>query len=299
MLPIRTLEDLLCIAADVVPGLCAAVMAPRPCCAPCAERPDLSAYAAAETGPETVAEAAAMASVYEHPPRCDGNRAAINALLDHWVTAYPEAGRAYWSLRCWGILIWQPIYLSVIAVHATQRVLSLDNFTQSIESGWTRTIGIADHAPLHAEDSRLITLAAQQIDACCAHIFRELSPVIRINCHAARCMHADCVLAALLAVRTRYAHLTDTQCEARGKDWLTALSLVGRGGFFAYTCTDGSNALALDRQTCCYHYRRHDGELCSTCPRLDKRERIVRLNATRDAARDTALSATQDATQRI
>ncbi len=288
MPPIRTLEDLLCLTTDTVPGLRAAVMAPRSCRPPGADWRDLrvrvSEAPTTQALGERTAEAIAETQMYTRPARCDANRAAIDALLDYWRSAYPEAGRAYWSLRCWGILIWQPIYLSVISVHAAQRVLSLDSFAQSIDNGWTGTLRIADHVPQHADTSRAITLAALQVQACCEQIFAELSTVIRTNTHAARCMQADCALAALLAVQTRDPGLTNPQCEAMGQQWLAALSLAGRGGFFAYTCTDGSNALALERQTCCYHYRRHDGELCATCPRLDKHERTARLNATRDAA---------------
>jgi ferric iron reductase protein FhuF len=96
-------------------------------------------------------------------------------------------------------------------------------------------------------------------------------------------MQADCVLAALLALRATHPEWNHAHLEALGERWLTALALAGRSGFFAYASSDGSRALALERQTCCYHYRRRDGELCSTCPRLEKRERIARLNAERDA----------------
>jgi siderophore ferric iron reductase len=225
----------------------------------------------------------ARGAAHLRPARCDGNRAALEALLAHWSAAYPEAGRAYWSLRCWGILIWQPIYLSVIGVHTTQRVLSLDRFEQPIENGWTREVRLPDHAPAQGDPDTLIDLAAREIAACCAQIFDELSRVIRLNAHAASGMQADCVLAALLALRAARPEWHHAHIEALGERWLTALTLTGRSGFFAYASSDGSRALALERQACCYHYRRRDGELCSTCPRLEKRERIARLNADRDA----------------
>ena len=263
----RTLEDLLRLAADVAPGLRGAVTDRASCPSPCA------------------GQAAASTASYLRPAPCGGNHAAIEALLAHWTTAYPEAGRAYWSLRCWGILIWQPIYLSVIGVHAAQCVLSLERFEQPLENGWTHEVRLPDHVPLPGDRATLIDLAAREIAACCAQIFAELSRVIRLNAHAARGMQAECVLAALLAVRATCPEWDHARVEALGENWLAALALAlaGRGGFFAYAHSDGSSALALDRQTCCYHFRRRDGELCSTCPRLEKRERIVRLNAERDA----------------
>lgn len=260
----RTLEDILRSAARVVPGL-------RGVVTDCANGL-----------PHCISE-----SVHLHPARCDGNRAALEALLAHWKVAYPEAGRAYWSLRCWGILIWQPIYLGVIGVHTAQRALSLDRFEQPIENGWTREVRLPDHAPAPGDPIALIDLAACEIAACCAQIFDELARVIRLNTHAASGMQADCVLAALLALRPTRPDWNHAHVEALGERWLTALALAGRSSFFSYARSDGSSALALDRQTCCYHYRRRDGELCSTCPRLEKRERIARLNAERDATSAT------------
>lgn len=256
----RSLEDILRLAARVVPGLRGVVVERASSAPPCIDE-------------------SAQRTAHLRPARCDGNRAALETLLAFWQEAYPEAGRAYWSLRCWGILIWQPIYLSVIGAHTTQRALSLSRFEQPIESGWTREVRLPDHVPVHGEPDTLIDVAAAEIAACCVQIFDELAAVIRLNAHAARSMQSDCVLAALLALGATRPGWHHAHVEALGERWLTALELEGRGGLFAYPRSDGSSALALDRQTCCYHYRRRDGEICSTCPRLEKRERIVRLNA--------------------
>lgn len=137
------------------------------------------------------------------------------------------------------------------------------------------------HAPLQGDDARLTTLAAHEIHSCCQPIFGELACVIRLNAHAARCMQAKCVLAALLAVRARRPAWDGTQVEAPGARWLPARALAGCGGFFAYKRVEGSCALALDRRTCCHHYRRREGEPRSICPRRDRSERIARLSAER------------------
>src|ERR1700744_1518078 len=95
------LRDLLRLAASVVPGLSGVIV----------DR--------ASVGQRGCNEASSRAT-YRYPAPGegnenddgdhDGNRAVLEALLAHWRDAYPEAGRMYWSLRCWGILIWQPIY---------------------------------------------------------------------------------------------------------------------------------------------------------------------------------------------
>jgi siderophore ferric iron reductase len=237
----RTLQDLLRLAAQLVPGLTGIV----------------------------------------RNEACD---AGYEALFTHWSTAYPEAGRAYWSSRCWGIVLWQPVYLSVIGVHAARASISLERIAQPIDGGWTREVHLPDHAPVQGDPSVLIEHAAREITAFCRLAREKLTPIIRLNPAMMNGTLADIVLAALLAARRARPEWSDAHVQALGDEWLAALDITGHGGYFAFDRTDGSRALALERQTCCYHYRRRDGAMCSTCPRLDKHERIVRLNMERDAA---------------
>ncbi|MCG5076883.1 siderophore ferric iron reductase [Paraburkholderia tagetis] len=259
----RTLADMLRLAAHLVPGLRGVVSAPA-----------LARPPASGQDPLHVCPA---------PHACESNRAALDALLAHWSRACPEAGRAYWAARCWGILIWQPVYLSVIGVHAARRALSLASFAQPIAEGWTREVRLHDHAPAVGDTGTLIALAACEIAASCAQIHDDLAAVIRVNPVTARGTQADVVLAALLAASKARPEWRHADIEATGRQWLAALDIDGCGGYFAFERSDGSRALALERRTCCYHYRRRDGEMCSTCPRLAKQERVVRLNAQRDA----------------
>ncbi|KND60542.1 hypothetical protein BVER_03637c [Candidatus Burkholderia verschuerenii] len=241
----RALQDLLRLAAQLVPGLKGVVHA-----------------------------------------QCDdtNNRASLKALLAHWSGAYPEAGRAYWSSRCCGILIWQPVYLSVTGVHAARASLSLQHVSQPIDDGWTREVRLPDHAPQQGDECALIAHSASEIATCCARIHADLMPVIRLNPAMVRGTLADVVLAALLAARKAHSEWNDVHMQALGARWLAALDIEGCGGYFSFERSDGTHAIALDRQTCCYHYRRRDGVMCSTCPRFAKHERIVRLNTERDAA---------------
>jgi siderophore ferric iron reductase len=266
----RALENLLRLAARLVPGL-------RGVVAEQAAPPGMS-------GAQEPVHVCPAPRARDSSDEGGGNRTALDALLAHWSNAYPEAGRAYWSSRCWGILIWQPVYLSVIGVHAAHRALSLAHLAQPIADGWTREVRLPDHAPVTGSTSALITLAAREISVCCAQMADELTPVIRLNPAAARATLADVVLAALLAMSKARPDWDHAHIEARGRQWLAALDIRGCGGYFAFERSDGSRALALERQTCCYHYRRRDGEMCSTCPRLAKHERVVRLNTEWDAA---------------
>jgi siderophore ferric iron reductase len=262
----RTLEDMLRLAARLVPGLNGIIA---------------SSTHAPQTQRHVLARPAWCAS-----GNAQDNRAALDALLAHWAGLYPEAGRPYWASRCWGILIWQPLYLSVIGVHASGASLSLANIVQPVADGWTCEVRMVDRAPERGDTAMLMAHAAHEIRTCCTQIHDELMPVIRLNPAAVRGTQADVVLAALLAARTVRPEWSDSCVRELGEQWLAALGLEGHGGFFPFTRTDGSCALALERRTCCYHYRRRDGELCSTCPRLSQHDRIVRLNRERDVAQE-------------
>ena len=88
-------------------------------------------------------------------------------------------------------------------------------------------------------------------------------------------MQADCVLSALRSGEPAVANAWARETAA---DWLARLGIAGRSGYLAYQ-RDSLPVIAVDRQVCCHHFRRRDGDYCSTCPKLDTTERIARLDA--------------------
>jgi siderophore ferric iron reductase len=254
------LADLLQLAERVVPGL----------------RGELRERAGAGVAP--------CASRHIKPSPPDGNRAALQAMTAHWSGNYPEAGRHYCALRCWGLLIWQPVYVSVVGVHLACCCPSLSDFCQTLEDGCASGYSLHAHAPFQGDLDARLRFAANQVERFCRTTFDELTRVIKLNPAAARGLQADCVLAALLAVRK---HRTDWDAHTVGElgaRWLSELNLSGHSAYFCYRQRDGTTQLALDRRTCCHHFRRRDGELCSTCPKLAMSERILRLHAEAETA---------------
>ena len=207
-----------------------------------------------------------------------GDDVALQALCDHWAQAYPEAGAHYLALRCWGLAIWQPIYLCVIAVHLDGLVPRLAGLAQPVKAGFPSGFNLPVHAPVGGTFSERMDAAAAELRAFCGAIRRALKPRVALHERAADRLQAECVLGALMAVRP-HTSLSDADVTAIGEAWLAALGIAGGCGFFAYRARDGTPALALDRKVCCHHFRRHDGEKCSTCPKLSLDARIARLLA--------------------
>ncbi len=212
-------------------------------------------------------------------PWCDARPEDIAPLYQHLAASFPEAGAHYWALRCWGLHIWQPIYLAVIGTHLCQCSPGLSLVSQRVECGAIRGFRIAPHAPTPGSEASGMAVCAAQLAAGCASLLSRWSEIGPLPAKSARRLLADCVLGALLAVRRQRADWSHAWTQTIGGQWLDALGLAGESGYLAYQDRAGSACLALSRKVCCLHYRRRDGDMCDTCPRLRVQERQARLAA--------------------
>lgn len=268
----RELDELLALTATLVPGLEGRV-----------EDPVEERF---ESGFRSPAQRAAdrRAAAPDGAPPASGirpgadNAAAIRDLRDWWLERHPEAGPHYLSLRCWGLLIWQPIYLGMIAAHRSAIAPDLGRLDQPVVNGFICGYSIGRHDPLRGCLRQRMDAIAAQLRQICAAFYRELTQVLSLNPRAAACMQADCVLSALLAARSGEPAVANAWARETAADWLARLGIAGRSGYLAYQ-RDSLPVIAVDRQVCCHHFRRRDGDYCSTCPKLDTTERIARLDA--------------------
>lgn len=186
------------------------------------------------------------------------SRAVIAALYRHWEEHYPEAGAAYWQLRTWGMLTWQPVYLALIGVHGAQLAAPLGALEQHASQGWLSGYRLTGSPRLEgAETAALIAAAANELSTLCdglATLWPE-APRERMRGE----LLADTVCVALEFVAPTLPGQPDWRELAAF--WLTALGLAP------------PNKLALSkeghyvRRRCCLHYRRSDGALCGNCPK--------------------------------
>jgi len=197
-------------------------------------------------------------------------------LLAHWQAAHPEAGRHYWAARCWTLLVWQPIYLQVLAVQLDGQSPELEGIAQGMQQGFVAGFCLPAHQPLHADAQRLLRHAGQQIRQFCEQTHAACGALLGLHPKLAQRLAADCVMAALL-----HAQRTDgcgnLQLCRRADAWLDACGMQGASGLLAVQLTDGGTRLGLQRKACCQHFRRADGELCDSCPKLPLAERTRRL----------------------
>ncbi|MFE8644660.1 siderophore ferric iron reductase [Sphingomonas sp. NCPPB 2930] len=210
---------------------------------------------------------------------CDAPAHEVAVLAEHLTRAHPEAGPHYWSLRCWGLCIWQAIYLSVVGVHLCGRSPRLSALAQTVEDGRIRGFTLAPHPLPRQDEDRALASGAEQIGQGCARLLSGWCAVGPLAPKAAGRLQADCVLGAVLAMRRHRRDWSAARTAALGQQWLAAMGLAGECGLLAFTDAAGAPQLALARKGCCLHYRRAGAEMCATCPRMRVDERLARLGA--------------------
>lgn len=216
------------------------------------------------------------------------NSAQIAALRHWWASRHPEAGAHYLALRCWGLLIWQPVYLSVIASHCSPVVPRLAQLSQPVVNGFISGYAMEPHTPWRGNLDERIDIAAAQLREVCGALHTALGAQLRLHPRATRSLQAGCVLHAVLAVRQHGDGLSNRWARDTAGLWLERLGLDGLCSYQAYLKA-GTQILSVAPQVCCHHFRRCDGCHCDNCPKLDATERASRLGALPiDAACETS-----------
>lgn len=211
---------------------------------------------------------------YESPAWSDVSVINIERLHHYLKLQYPEAGPRYWSARSWGLLIWQPIYLAVIAAHRCGVVLPLSEMGQVFpQSGIPSGVLFRRCQFSEREIPECTQQMAMKLLMGCRNIYAVWNLVGLTRKNAERVV-ADCVLSALLMV---YPSQVDA-AETYGNLWLSAMGLQGAAGFIRYNNSAGEPRLALDKKNCCFRYLCNGRSPCDVCPRQTLGERLQRFS---------------------
>lgn len=195
--------------------------------------------------------------------------------LHHYLSRqHPEAGARYWRTRGWGLLIWQPIYLAVIAAHKCRMVVPLNEMGQNFPASGIPSGVLFRHCRFtQRQSTECVQRMAEDLVSGCRNVYVDWC-VSGLTQKVADRIVADCVLSALLLV---YPDQIDDLVE-RGDLWLTIMGLQGAAGFIPYKNTKGETRLALDKKNCCFRYLCHGRTSCDGCPRQTLDERVKRLS---------------------
>lgn len=211
--------------------------------------------------------------------RPGGDNAALLAELHAALaTTYPKAGPAFYAVRLWTNLIWQPAYLAVIAAHIHGAVPDLSGLSQARRGiyidGYRLLPGPQESGPVE----HLIETAAAQLKAMTASMLDEVNAELRLKSLPARRLFADRMLGLMALLAQRRRDLPPEVIEAWTRQWLEALDLTGQGDLERVEAA-GHLLLLVRRKGCCLDYRIDPDRLCATCPKQDNTLRLARQTA--------------------
>lgn len=201
------------------------------------------------------------------------NTRVIEAIHRVWADAYPEAGQPYSSVRAWTLLMWQPVFLSVLGVHGAGAVVPVDRLWQRVEEGVVAGFRVQERWPAApASEDECIPEAAVRLLRVRDDLLESLRQVARIKPLTANRLLADTLLIALQRLALVLPGFSNERLQALGEAWLAATGLRDQSRYLPLQLRNGQEVLGLERRACCMHYRRDDGCYCSSCPKLTQSE---------------------------
>ena len=202
------------------------------------------------------------------------NARVIDAIHSVWAEAYPEAGEPYSSVRTWTLLMWQPVFLSVLGVHGHGVVVPVDRLWQRVEEGIVAGFRLQEHWPVApAVEEELIRDATAGLLRVRDALLEDLRRVARIKPLTANRLMADILLLALQRLAMVETGFNNERLQSLGEAWLAATGLRHQSRYLPLQLQNEREVLGLERRACCMHYRRDDGCYCSSCPKLARSER--------------------------
>ena len=208
-----------------------------------------------------------------------GNNAGMLAqLLSALQSTYPDAGPAFWAVRMWTNLIWQPAYLAVIGAHMHGAVPDLHAISQHRHGIFVDRYRLLPGLQPMGAPEALIEQAAGQFRGFAITLLAEINAHVRLKPLPARRLAADRFLSLMVWLNHKRRDLTNVQIASYAGQWLAALELSGQGALEAIA-TPGRDVLIVKRKGCCLDYLIDPGRLCASCPKQDPALRIARQTA--------------------
>jgi siderophore ferric iron reductase len=209
-----------------------------------------------------------------------GNNADFVAQLHQALVAtYPAAGPAFWAVRLWTNLIWQPAYLAVIATHIHGALPDLDSLSQQRRGiyvdGYRLVPGVQSQGDVAARLER----ASAQLKMMSARLLDEVNTVVKLRPLPAQRLLADRMLSLMVWLRGRQPDLSVGEITAYSEAWMGALGLTGQGQLETVRAPDGRELLIVRRKGCCLDYLIDPTRLCASCPKQDNDLRVARQSA--------------------
>lgn len=195
------------------------------------------------------------------------------------AVTYPAAGPAFWAVRLWTNLIWQPAYLAVIATHIHGAVPDLGGLSQQRRGIHVNGYRLLPGEQREGDVAARIATASSQLNTMTAQLFNEVNALVKLRPLPAKRLLADRMLSLMVWLSQRQRDLPVAMIRDYCDQWLAALALSGQGTLETIVAPDGRELLIVKRKGCCLDYLIDPDRLCASCPKQDNDLRVARQSA--------------------
>lgn len=214
----------------------------------------------------------------------EDNSAALHRLHQALVERYPEAGKAFWAVRVWTNLVWQPAYLAVLGVHLSGGVPDLSRMAQGVEGIHVDHYRLPAVSLRHASLEALIGLVGAELRSMTDTMLEEINSFTRLKPVPARRLLADRMLGVIVKLSHLRRDIPAETIHDYCRQWLAAMGLTGEGTLETLRLHDGRQAVIIARKGCCLDYLIEPGVYCTSCPKQDDALRLRRQRAVAEEA---------------
>ena len=191
------------------------------------------------------------------------------------AATYPKAGAAFYAVRLWTNLLWQPAYLTVIAVHLHGAIPDLSGLSQQRRGIYVDGYRLVPGVQANGSVEELIVLAGAQLKAITAQMLDEVNAHTRLKPLPAKRLLADRMLSLMVWLSHRRRDIPVETIEAYATQWLAELGLTGQGSLERVAAGD-TTLVIVKRKGCCLDYLIDPDRYCATCPKQDNAVRVSR-----------------------
>ena len=201
---------------------------------------------------------------------------ALHAAL---LATYPKAGPAFYAVRLWTNLLWQPAYLAVIAAHIHGAMPDLTGLSQQRRGIFVDGYRLLPGTQAQGTVEDLIAIACAQLRPFAEALLGDVNGVVKLKPLPARRLFADRMLSLMVWLGQRRRDLPSQEIERCSALWLEGLGLTGQGDLEPVSGPQDQRLLIVRRKGCCLDYLIDPGRYCATCPKQDDPIRIARQTA--------------------
>ncbi|WP_417553245.1 (2Fe-2S)-binding protein [Marinomonas fungiae] len=187
----------------------------------------------------------------------------------------PEAGMPFWRLRTWGMLIWQPVSLTLLsAYHLNISLDSLDRIALQQQHNYAIGFQLPKDGAFshHTSTDKAIQTVAPILKQLCERYAQVLNEQTQARLPLLMAVLADTLFVTLerLAYQEIVTLSVPNKAEwvyQQGQKWCQLMGLnVPKTAERLRSVT--INGERFQRKTCCLIYRCHGKSECSNCPHL-------------------------------